>query len=70
MDRTEGTCLGVFPTGPITLSNMLPASLLGRTKDGLEGEQESDEDDDARDRRKTRRGKMGIRNGFAMDNDE
>lgn len=56
---------GVFPSGPITLSTALPTSLLdGRHKGS---DDESEEDQDGRDlRRGARRGKTGIRNGFAL----
>ena len=52
---------GVLHSGPITLSNTLPISLLnGSDADG--------EDESGFDRpRDARRGKMGIRNGFALD---
>jgi hypothetical protein len=74
------TALGVFPTGPITLSSTLTPSLLinSTPHPGFGGEahrgSSSEEDEDDRQRRKgnakagsggLRRGKTGIRNGFA-----
>ncbi|KAL7418275.1 hypothetical protein Q5752_006731 [Cryptotrichosporon argae] len=66
---------GVFPSGPIQLSTMLPAHLLATSRN-----QESDESDDERERERwagkgsggagARRGKTGIRNGLASVGDD
>lgn len=58
-----------MPIGPITLANTLPTSLLNIRPDS--GDEHEDDDSDDRDRRRvTRRGKMGIRNGFALDDED
>ncbi|CAD6580491.1 MAG: hypothetical protein TREMPRED_002757 [Tremellales sp. Tagirdzhanova-0007] len=55
---------GVFPSGPITLAKTLPTSLLS-------GSDIEDEDGFEHDKpRETRRGKMGIRHGFALDDED
>jgi len=61
---------GVFPSGPITLSNTLPTSILNRAHPESDDEKDEDRDGDGdgRDgRRGPRKGKTGIRNGFALD---
>ena len=70
--------IGVFPSGPITLYNTLPSTLLRRSgygdQDGSGNDDDDVGDDEDVSRRDgglgTRRGKMGIRNGFGLDEED